>query len=276
MTYDTYISYAISASISKLVYMNPASVDELWSKSKSQDMSGSIIHRIFNGVDKCPIFHTNDDSDAQAYSWIQGKTLFIGFRGTQNTEDLLIDLDIMQTHLIKSSNILVHNGFRKQFISLELQISKQINENINFIDTLHFTGHSLGGALATLSAAYYGSICKGTGVKIVCHTIGSPRVGNKAFSKWFSENVDDSIRIRNMKDPVSLIPLSFLYTHVENSICINDDCLVITVKKDIPWYWRLLYFPFEISYRSPVHCHTCDLYIERLLKLANVTLDFKF
>lgn len=266
MTPDDYKSYALSAARAKLAYMGPEEVKQLWENSSTEN---TLNYLLFHNVKEEPNFYTDKETNAQMYIWKDGRTLHVVFRGTQEKYDALVDLDIIRSYLFPSTDILVHSGFLKQFRSLEHYIIIEIVTIYNNIDTIHFSGHSLGAAVATLAAAYYGNMYK-PHKKIICHTIGSPRVGNKAFTEFFAKNVDEEIRITNVKDPVPLIPMSFLYMHVSNSICINDECSVEYAIKDIPWYWRIVYFPFSINFFAPVHCHSCDLYIERLLKIAEL------
>jgi hypothetical protein len=130
----------------------------------------------------------------------------------------------------------------------------------------------LGGALATLFAGHVARFHRGYvdetkhEIKVVCHTFGSPRVGNKHFARWFQENVkaSDCARIMNLRDPVAQIPISAYFQHVSDAVCIMDDLTV----KDLPdgkWYWRLA--SFRSNCLNPVLAHSCDQYIERLMKL---------
>lgn len=259
-----YKSYALSAVRSKIAYMNLEEVKALWENS---DTENTLRYHLFHSVDACPKFYSNDETGAQMYVWKDGKTLHLVFRGTEETRDIMIDLNIVLSYLYPSSNICVHSGFLKQFKSLENYITNEISENLTSIDALHFSGHSLGASLATVASAYYGSIYKNI-VKTKCHTVGSPRVGNKNFCEFFSKNVDEEIRIANMKDPVTLIPISYLYSHVPKSICISDKCHAEFKDHDIPWYSRIINLPS--CSRASIDCHSCDMYIERLLKLADL------
>ncbi|MDA3799381.1 MAG: lipase family protein [Kiritimatiellae bacterium] len=62
---------------------------------------------------------------------------------------------------------------------------------------LWITGHSLGGALASLCFA---RIPQATGL----YTYGAPRVGNRQFTKLFENS--SAWRIENVRDPVPLVP----------------------------------------------------------------------
>jgi pimeloyl-ACP methyl ester carboxylesterase len=80
-----------------------------------------------------------------------------------------------------------------------------------------FTGHSLGGALATLAALRADRA--GHPVAAV-YTYGQPRVGHLDFSRAFSERLDDrTFRSINHVDLVTRVPLLFQgYRHVGQRI----------------------------------------------------------
>jgi hypothetical protein len=93
---------------------------------------------------------------------------------------------------------------------------------------------------------------------------------------WMSEIITENIRIANNKDPITLFPISLLYKHVDNCIFLKEDGTEKNIVKDKNWFVRLVYLPFEIYYRAPVSHHKCDLYINRLIKLANWDVILKF
>ena len=55
---------------------------------------------------------------------------------------------------------------------------------------------------------------------------------------------------------------------------INQKCIVTEITKDDNWFIRLLKFPFQIYYRSPIYYHHCDVYIENLLKLSEWNVKY--
>lgn len=125
----------------------------------------------------------------------------------------------------------VHAGFRQDLESIWPVIGSRL-------DQLHrrrpgrrvwFTGHSLGGALATLAADRY---ARTTGI----YTFGAPRVGNRAFAKAFRA---PAFRIVNNNDIVSWLPPPWLggYRHVGRQILITASGKLV----DGPS------FPFELS-----------------------------
>jgi predicted lipase len=201
--------------------------------------------------------------------------LYFVFRGTNDTQDALVNIDLIRVPFFegqKQSHIKVHGGFKKQFDALKGPILKTLTNYMKKIDTIQFVGHSLGGALATLFAGHVARFHRGyldefqREIRIVCHTFGSPRVGNKHFARWFQENVNAShcVRITNLRDPVVQIPISAYFQHVSDAKCIMDDLTV----KDVPdgkWYWRLMNLRSNCC--NPVLAHSCDQYIERLMKI---------
>jgi predicted lipase len=270
---DLYKQYAISAMLAKFAYSNSDTLGDLWFKMR--DSKRDIISNVFKGVKEVPEFYNDETSGAYGFSMVKDKTLYFVFRGTNDAQDAMVDLNLIRVPYfegLKQCNIKVHGGFMKQFDALKEAVIKTVDKNAKNIDTIQFVGHSLGGALATLFAGHVSRFYRGyldgfqREVKIVCHTFGSPRVGNKHYAKWFQENVPSSncARIMNLRDPVAQMPISAYFQHVSDAVCIMDDLSV----KDLPdgkWYWRLA--NFRSNCLNPVLAHSCDQYIESLMKL---------
>ena len=270
---DLYKQYAISAMLAKFAYSNSDTLGDLWFKMR--DSKRDVITNVFKGVKEVPEFYSDKDTGAYGFSMVKDKTLYFVFRGTNDAQDALVNIDLIRVPFfegIKQCHIKVHGGFMKQFDALKEGIVKTVVKHIKNVDTIQFVGHSLGGALATLFAGHVARFYRGyvdgflREIKVVCHTFGSPRVGNKHFARWFQENVkaSDCARIMNREDPVAQIPMSAYFQHVSDAVCIMDDMTV----KDMPdgkWYWRLMNFRSNCC--NPVLAHSCDQYIERLMKM---------
>ena len=75
--------------------------------------------------------------------------------------------------------------------------------------TLHITGHSLGAAMAVLSAAH---IQTQENISVAeLYTFGLPRVGDTAFSKWFHQAVPQAIHVTHYHDIVPHLPPQWLF-----------------------------------------------------------------
>lgn len=74
---------------------------------------------------------------------------------------------------------------------------------------LLFTGHSLGGALASLAAYDAVQLCRrlppgaGRGASVLCYTFGAPRPGNHAFARDYRATVPASFDVIHCDDAVT-------------------------------------------------------------------------
>ena len=125
----------------------------------------------------------------------------LAFRGTQQIKDWMTNLDATTTSVSSSSGETlgnVHRGFNEAFLSVHDQIDPLLEGDKQL--PLFITGHSLGGALATLATWYL----NGSSLA-ACYTFGAPRVGNTGLMDRFRTPI---YRIVNGVDPVPFVPLS--------------------------------------------------------------------
>ncbi len=130
----------------------------------------------------------------------------VAIRGTAGLADVLTDLNVgLQT---SSTGRIVHAGFNRTYKEIESHLLKYIPSGSN----VHFCGHSLGGALATL-AADWAVQNKGCSAKL--YTFGSPRVGFKPFADRSTIAIgDDNIyRVHRSTDVVPKVPI-WPFAHV--------------------------------------------------------------
>ena len=88
------------------------------------------------------------------------------------------------------------------------------------------TGHSLGAALAVLSAAHLQSQ-EGINVDYL-YTFGLPRVGDSAFSSWFNSIIPQAIHVTHYHDIVPHVPPEVKSPTFDNCMCyisVTNDCL---------------------------------------------------
>ncbi len=95
---------------------------------------------------------------------------------------------------------------------IETILTKEFPPGTSKQKNIFITGHSLGGALATLAASHI--------IKLICdnkisakppilYTFASPRVGDSVFANNFSK-LDECYRIANSEDIVPKIPIPML------------------------------------------------------------------
>ncbi|KAI7836015.1 hypothetical protein COHA_010099 [Chlorella ohadii] len=114
----------------------------------------------------------------------------------------------------------VHNGFLDAYASVRSEVMRLLETVLAGEEepwTLYITGHSLGGALATLCTFDCARrVWRGGAVRphIVHYNYGSPRVGNKAFADAFDRLVPNTWRVANTNDAVASVPRMLGYCHV--------------------------------------------------------------
>ncbi|KMJ57705.1 hypothetical protein AB685_12670 [Bacillus sp. LL01] len=131
--------------------------------------------------------------------------IVVSFRGTQTDLDWISDAEIFQRPFpySGSSNLLVHGGFLSVYESMRDELLNSMNK-LDPSKTLFVTGHSLGGALATLFSLDCAINSKFP--SIYMYNYGSPRIGDEAFSRVYNEYVPASIRFVNLADLVPFVP----------------------------------------------------------------------
>jgi hypothetical protein len=158
-------------------------------------------------------------TNTYGYIGNRGSVAEIVFRGTTNTENWILNLDY--DHVSPYTNLpgsFVHKGFYTDYTSLQGPVKSALSALMTKVNItqIYVTGHSLGGALATLCAY---DIAQTSKVPVGIYTFGSPRVGNQVFSDAFVKLIPNSIRVTNMKDPVPhLPPLPFNFHHVSQEV----------------------------------------------------------
>ena len=142
----------------------------------------------------------------------------IVFRGTSNPKEWVANLQARQSDYVQSGVVRgkVHTGFSRLYDQLSEQVRK-VASQFNPAVPCYVTGHSLGGALATLATA---DLAQNRSLKdqLQLYNYGAPRVGDLSFATFFSTIAPNSYRIINLTDVVPMVPPPRLrnqqYSHV--------------------------------------------------------------
>lgn len=139
------------------------------------------------------------------------KDIFLVFRGStraNHNADWVSNARIGITATLSGP---VHSGFNNIFTSMQPEIKKFLSEHGKPDATYHCIGHSLGGAVATLTANWLRAD-KTRSVKL--YTFGAPKPGMFLFSSTFTRKMgkENIYRAYHPTDPVPMIPL-FPYVH---------------------------------------------------------------
>ncbi|WP_166268645.1 lipase family protein [Marinobacter caseinilyticus] len=135
----------------------------------------------------------------------------ITMRGTKSLHDGLTDLNVGFS--VAHNRSAVHAGFNQTFQSMQPIIEKQLSPTLKSTGIVHCVGHSLGGALASLTADWVKARYR---CPVNLYTFGSPRVGLDGFATKTTFGIDNIYRCTHGADPVPKVPL-WPFTHAPNS-----------------------------------------------------------
>ncbi|OQR90367.1 hypothetical protein THRCLA_09367 [Thraustotheca clavata] len=164
-------------------------------------------------------FHDSETDTNALLVYEKHKERFIlAFRGTGSLKNGLTDLKSRQIRLPgtdyiaqgkktkkkagHNQEVYVHSGFFHAYTTLIEHIHSAI-DNIPEGSVLYCTGHSLGGALATIAAI--DMALKHPTLNIIMYNFGSPRVGNHTFQEFFDSKIS-AFRIINDGDVITQYP----------------------------------------------------------------------
>ncbi|KAH7091707.1 lipase [Auriculariales sp. MPI-PUGE-AT-0066] len=160
-------------------------------------------------------------------------SVVVSFQGTNSTDigSLIVDADYFLDPLSKSfypgvsRSVQVHGGFGDAYERSATSVLAAVTTTLTAHPdaTVITTGHSLGGALAQLSAVHLKLALSpaGTAVKLV--TYSTPRVGNPAWATLVDTLVADVAHVNNKKDVVPIVPGRFLgFAHPSGEVHINS------------------------------------------------------
>lgn len=145
------------------------------------------------------IVETFDSNGTQAMLVENDRFYVLAFRGTEATSIADIKADLNGVTMQCESMGRIHTGFNDAFAEVHIDIYKCI-EALDDDKPLFITGHSLGGALATVAAKKLKFKKHGIAA---CYTYGSPRVGDE---EWMGGIKTPIYRIVNSADPVTMLP----------------------------------------------------------------------
>ena len=164
-----------------------------------------------------------ENSGERALVAMYDHTLWIGFRGSSNIQNWINNVQFSFVCPYTSPTICVEKGFYTIYTNMYEDIHKVIEKYTQYTQCIIFTGHSLGGAIATLFAY---DMVKQNNKNIHVITFGSPRVGNEEFVQDFitMQDTNASYRITHKYDIVPHVPQEFLgYLHIPHELWYYED-----------------------------------------------------
>ncbi|WP_159817926.1 lipase family protein [Colwellia sp. 20A7] len=138
----------------------------------------------------------------------------IALRGTASKRDAITDAHCGLS--TSTNNLPAHAGFNKTFNSIKPKLEAYFNKNTT--GPVHCVGHSLGGALAHLTANWLHN--KQNNRPISLYTFGAPRVGYANFADKTSNSLHRVFRCVHAADPVPLLPF-WPFVHTQGEYLLN-------------------------------------------------------
>ncbi|KAM0452197.1 hypothetical protein ACHAPV_008777 [Trichoderma viride] len=168
------------------------------------DVSGIVVNSFTGSVTGIGGFVAVDSAH---------QLIVLSVRGSNNLRNFITDVVFGFTDCSFADGCEVHDGFNDAWNEIAdaatAAISQAVAANPGF--SIVTTGHSLGGAVATLAAA----TLRTQGYSIDIYTYGSPRVGNDVFANFVTAQPGGEFRVTHVDDPVPrLPPILFDYRHV--------------------------------------------------------------
>jgi triacylglycerol lipase len=138
-------------------------------------------------------------------------TLFVIFRGTQSAGEKITNWMVDKQDAVfddlKGGN--VHRGFHRCYESVRDSVMDFLKVHAGPDRSIRVTGHSLGGALATLAAMDIAT-CGRPYRALEVFTFASPLVGAARWARHYEEQRAATWRIANRRDLVTKVPPSLL------------------------------------------------------------------
>lgn len=225
---------------------------------ESRDGAINLLTRM--GATEVKFFDING---SQGFVAAAGDRIIVGFRGTEphSVTDWARDLAAGQVDRLGGE---VHFGFSRALNQIWSPMLAEIQRlNTERPRPIFVTGHSMGGAMATIAALEL--VNEGLTPRAV-YTYGSPVVGDRAFAREYDDALgSNTFRIVNQTDDVPRI-LALGYHHVGEERYLNDDGQAQTGTNFFGKFWDRLNRRIDQPLGAGITDHRMDTY-ERQLKL---------
>jgi len=239
------------------ILYNVGLTEKVYSEQKDIDFKAQRL-KLIKWID-------DKKTDTQGFVAIKDKSIYIVWRGSSSKKDFQNDASIDKVPFVQDGEK-VHIGFKSSWDAVKDETYKSLEKALSTlggegeVDNIIVCGHSLGAAVSTLCAYEIYSIYKSN--KIICCTIGSPRVGNKVFKQNFDKSSIESLRIVHNNDVVTHSPYIGYY-HVNQMLRIDSEG---NIKKFmIDWERAWNYLKSMVTGKN-IKDHMTDGYISSLNK----------
>ncbi|KIX92906.1 uncharacterized protein Z520_11382 [Fonsecaea multimorphosa CBS 102226] len=157
--------------------------------------------------------------------------IVMSFRGTTSFENILADINLVMEPWDVCDSCTAHSGFLDSWQTVKPQIQNVLaNAKATYPSyQIISTGHSLGGAVATLAAADLRS----SGYDIALYTYGSPMTGNYFLATFITNQSGGNYRVTHAQDLIPKLPGYPIFAHVSPEYWITSATNVAVTVNDI-------------------------------------------
>ncbi|KAK6746668.1 hypothetical protein RB195_000129 [Necator americanus] len=202
-------TYSDDVARNKMLPLSSAAYSNSPQNCLTNKFTNAVLKRQLNI--KCDLFKTDVCSGFSAV--LNGdNAIVLGFRGTDGFLQLVQEADksVLKSQVSWIAGGKVSKYFNDAFMSIW---NGGMKDDFNTLRAKYptyqvwVTGHSLGGAMASLAASYIvaAKLVPAANVELV--TFGQPRTGNKEFSAAHDSQMPYSFRVTHWRDVVPHIPL---------------------------------------------------------------------
>lgn len=136
------------------------------------------------------------------------KQIIVAFKGTNSLKTAQVDFDIIKEPYFLNKSVSIHRGFQQAYLGLRDYILPTVEQLSTQNPTFEiiYTGHSLGGALASIGANDFVVNGVSLGKKISVITFGCPKIGDAGWARNFDALPFVALRVKNFGDPIPRVP----------------------------------------------------------------------
>ncbi|KAL4439111.1 hypothetical protein ABPG74_008886 [Tetrahymena malaccensis] len=159
---------------------------------------------------------------------IKTESIIVAFRGTDQLQNWLSNINFVPVKYLDNDckDCKIHQGFKNILDSILFEMNQcviNLKKQYNSTSIL-ITGHSLGGAMATLFSVQLKKLLMNKFQQFDLITFGSPRVGNLEFVNYANQLLGkNSFRVVNYSDIVPHLPYNTLgFQHIGTEYWFDD------------------------------------------------------
>ncbi|KAF2192627.1 alpha/beta-hydrolase, partial [Zopfia rhizophila CBS 207.26] len=161
--------------------------------------------------------------------------IIVSFRGSASIKNWIVNFDMGAVNTDLCSGCTAHGGFWNSWVEARKGVLAAVKSAVaaNPKYKIVATGHSLGGAIASLATAQL----RKDGYTVALYTFGAPRIASSKLSDFITNQPGGNYRVTHWNDPVPrLPPIAFNFVHISPEYYINKGNFQLVAEADIKIY----------------------------------------